>query len=109
MWVVVGVVTLEQVSFEYFGFPCPFSFHQILDTPLPSGTIGPIVAGVAPHPTPLNKQQEVLGRIIAYFSLKLQGPHSKRKNYKDTQTHRQQGDLISLFLFLQNKESKINS
>jgi hypothetical protein len=25
----------------------------------------------------------------------------------DTQTHRQQGDLISLLLFLQNKESRL--
>jgi hypothetical protein len=26
---VVGKVTLEQVFYEYFGFPCQFSFHQI--------------------------------------------------------------------------------
>jgi hypothetical protein len=29
--IVVDKVALEQVSSEYFGFPCQSSFHQILD------------------------------------------------------------------------------
>jgi hypothetical protein len=34
---------------------------------------------------------------------------NKGDTHTDTQTHRQQGDLISLFLFLQNKESMIKT
>jgi hypothetical protein len=29
---VVDKVALGQISSEYFGFPCPFSFHQMLHT-----------------------------------------------------------------------------
>jgi hypothetical protein len=45
---VVDKVTLGQVSSEYFGFPCQFSFHQMLHTPLSSraGTIGQLLAEV---------------------------------------------------------------
>jgi hypothetical protein len=42
----MGKVALGQVFPEYFGFPCQFSFHRLLDTHLSSGacTIGQIVA-----------------------------------------------------------------
>jgi hypothetical protein len=37
-----------MVSSEYFGFPCQFSFHQMLHNRLSSGagTVGQLVAGV---------------------------------------------------------------
>jgi hypothetical protein len=43
---VVKKLALGQVSFEYFGFPCQFSFYQMLYTHLSSGatTIGQLVA-----------------------------------------------------------------
>jgi hypothetical protein len=45
---VVDKVALGQVSSEYFGFPCQFSFHRMLHTYLSSwaGTIGQLVADV---------------------------------------------------------------
>jgi hypothetical protein len=45
---VVDKVALGQVSSEYFGFPCQFSFHQMLHTHLSSrvGTIRQLVADV---------------------------------------------------------------
>jgi hypothetical protein len=45
---VVDKVVLRQVFSEYFGFPCQFSFHRLLQARLPfgDGTIGQIVAGV---------------------------------------------------------------
>jgi hypothetical protein len=45
---VVDKVALKQVFSEYFGFPCQFSFHQMLNTHLLSGagTIGQLVADV---------------------------------------------------------------
>jgi hypothetical protein len=79
MGIVVDEVILEQVSFKYFSFPWQFLFYQMLHASLSSGAKGPIVAGVAPHPTPINKQQEVLGRIFVYFPLKLREPHRKGK------------------------------
>jgi hypothetical protein len=44
----VDKVALGQVFSKYFGFPCQFSFHQMLDTHLSSGagTIGQLVADV---------------------------------------------------------------
>jgi hypothetical protein len=41
-------VALGHVYFEYFGFPCQFSFHQILHTHISSvaGTIGQLMADV---------------------------------------------------------------
>jgi hypothetical protein len=33
---VVGKIGIEQVFFEYFGFPCQFSFHEDLHTHLSS-------------------------------------------------------------------------
>jgi hypothetical protein len=42
-------VALRQVFSEYFGFPCQFSFHQLLHThhlPSGAGTAGQIVADV---------------------------------------------------------------
>jgi hypothetical protein len=51
---VVDKVALGQVFSEYFGFPCQFSFYQLLHTYLLSGagTIGPLVAGVPDWLTP---------------------------------------------------------
>jgi hypothetical protein len=42
---VMDEVALGYVSSEYYGFPCQFSFHQMLHTHLPSGagTIGQLV------------------------------------------------------------------
>jgi hypothetical protein len=48
--------------------------------------------------------------LTAYFPLIRYGPHRKRKKlggYTGTLTYRQQGDLISLLLFFQSKESGI--
>jgi hypothetical protein len=45
----VDKVALGQVFSEYFGFPCQFSFHQMLHTDHLSseaGTIGQVVADV---------------------------------------------------------------
>jgi hypothetical protein len=47
---VVDKVALRQVFFEYFGFPCQFSFHRMLHTHHLSsgaGTIGQLVADVS--------------------------------------------------------------
>jgi hypothetical protein len=46
---VMGKVALAQVSSEYFGFPCQFSFHRLLHIHHLSsgaGTIGQLVADV---------------------------------------------------------------
>jgi hypothetical protein len=45
---VVEKVALGQVFSESFGFPCQFSFHQLLHIPALSGagTIGQLVADV---------------------------------------------------------------
>jgi hypothetical protein len=46
---VVDKVALRQVSSDYFGFPCPFSFHQLLHTQHLSsgaGTIGQLLTDV---------------------------------------------------------------
>jgi hypothetical protein len=54
---VVDKATLECVFSEYFGFPCQFSFHQMLQTHLSSGagTTGQLVTGIPnglSHPAP---------------------------------------------------------
>jgi hypothetical protein len=63
---VVDKVALGQIFSKYFGFPCQFSFHQILDTHLSSGasTIDQLVAHVptglsltATQETKINKQK----------------------------------------------------
>jgi hypothetical protein len=49
MGFVVGKVALGQVSSEYFGFPCQFSYHRLLHThhlSTGAGTIGQLVADV---------------------------------------------------------------
>jgi hypothetical protein len=64
---VVDKVTLEQVSFEYFFFPCQFSFHRLLHTHHLSsgaGKIGQLVADVPSglsltHPKKLKKKYRV--------------------------------------------------
>jgi hypothetical protein len=45
---VVDKVPLGQVSSEYFGFPCQFSFHQMLRIHVSSGagTIGQLLTDV---------------------------------------------------------------
>jgi hypothetical protein len=45
---VVDKVILGKVYFEYFGFPCQFSFHRLLHTHLSSAvaTIDQIVADI---------------------------------------------------------------
>jgi hypothetical protein len=45
---VMDNMALGQAPLEYLGFPCQFSFHQILHTHLPSatGTTGEIVADI---------------------------------------------------------------
>jgi hypothetical protein len=56
---VVDKVALKQVFSEYFGFPCQFSFHRMLQIhhhlSSGAGTIGQLVADVPSglsHPTP---------------------------------------------------------
>jgi hypothetical protein len=48
MGFVVDKVALWQVFSQYFGFPCQFSFHQLLHTHLSSGarTIGQLVIDI---------------------------------------------------------------
>jgi hypothetical protein len=49
MGFVADKMELEQVSYEYFGFPCQFSLHRLLHTHHVSagaGTIGQLVADV---------------------------------------------------------------
>jgi hypothetical protein len=55
-------VALGQVSSKYFGFPCQFSFLQMLDTHLSSGvgTVGQLVADV-PSGLSLTPSHENLG------------------------------------------------
>jgi hypothetical protein len=65
---VVDKMALGQVSSEYFGFPCQFSFHQMLHSYLSSGagTIGKLVADVPsglsltpPHETKKKKRKNL--------------------------------------------------
>jgi hypothetical protein len=60
MGFVVDKVALRQVSSEYFGFLCQFSFHQMPYTHLSPGadTIGQIVADV-PSGLSLTKSLEI--------------------------------------------------
>jgi hypothetical protein len=61
---VVDKLALGQVFTDYFGFPCQFSFHQLLHTHLSSGagTIGQLVADiprgltVPSHPNKIKKK-----------------------------------------------------
>jgi hypothetical protein len=57
---VVDIVALGQVFSEYFGFPCQFSFHQMLHSHLSSvaGTVGQLVADV-PSELNLTPPQEI--------------------------------------------------
>jgi hypothetical protein len=58
---VVDEVSLAQVFSEYFGFPCQFSFHQLLHTHHLSsgaGTIGQLVADI-PSGLSLTPQQGI--------------------------------------------------
>jgi hypothetical protein len=56
----VDELTLGHVLSEYLGFPCQFSFYQLLHTHLSSGagTIGQIVADV-PSGLSLTPPQEI--------------------------------------------------
>jgi hypothetical protein len=64
---VVDRVAVEQVFSEYFGFPCQFSFHQLLLTHLSSGarTIDHLVADV-PSGLSLTPPHE-MNKEIKYF------------------------------------------
>jgi hypothetical protein len=59
---VVDKVALGMISSEYFGFPCQFSFPQILHTHLTSGLVqrDPLLAdvprGISPNPPHENKK-----------------------------------------------------
>jgi hypothetical protein len=73
MGFMVGKVALGQVSSEYFGFPCQFSFHQMLHTHLSSGAgaIGKLVADVPSglgltrtHPKELKEKKNLLGLFV---------------------------------------------
>jgi hypothetical protein len=69
---VVDKVALEQVFSEYFGFPCQFSFHQLLHTHHLSsraGKIGQLVTDV-PSGLSLTTPQET--------KLKKKKPEGKR-------------------------------
>jgi hypothetical protein len=59
-------VALGQVFFEYLGFPCQFSFHQLLHTHHLSsgaGTIGQLVADV-PSGLSLTPPQETKTKLL---------------------------------------------
>jgi hypothetical protein len=61
----VDKVALGQVFFEYFGFPCQFSFHRLLHIHHLSsgaGTIGQLAADVPSGPslTPLQETKKGL-------------------------------------------------
>jgi hypothetical protein len=52
--------------------------------------------------------QLVLGRTSRLFSFDTTRAARKTKTSEgDTQTHRQQGDLISFFLYFKNKENRL--
>jgi hypothetical protein len=51
---VVDKATLERVFSEYFGFPCQFSFHQILHTHYLSAGAGTLCQIVADVPSGLS-------------------------------------------------------
>jgi hypothetical protein len=72
MGFVVDKVALGQILSEYIGFPCQFSFHQILRTQLSSGagTIGQLVGNV-PSRLILIPPHEIKKKIIAYFTLSM--------------------------------------
>jgi hypothetical protein len=65
-------VALRQVLYEYFGYPCQFSFHRLLHThhlPSGAGTIGQLVADVPsglsltpPQETKKKKKKELRGQ-----------------------------------------------
>jgi hypothetical protein len=63
-------VTLDKVFSEYFGFPCPYSFHRLLHIhhhlSSGAGTIDQLVADVSSVPslTPLQetKKKKILRR-----------------------------------------------
>jgi hypothetical protein len=94
---VAGKVDLGQVFSEYFGFPCQSSFHQILHS----------------HNHLAQVQYARSGRRAEWTQFELHPP--LRELYKDCFRHSkvdmrqvtlsQQGDLISLLLFFQNKGS----
>jgi hypothetical protein len=65
---VVDKVALGQVYSEYFGFPCQFSFHQLLHTNLSSGagTIGQLVADI-PSGLSLTPPQETKKKVVVFF------------------------------------------
>jgi hypothetical protein len=72
---VVVKVALGQVFFEYFGFPCQFSFHRLLHAHhLSSGadTLGQLVAdvpsGLSLTPPHENKKKTTES-LLAYKSL----------------------------------------
>jgi hypothetical protein len=69
---VVDKVALGQIFSGYFGFSCPFTFHQMLHTCLSSwtGTIGQLVADVPSGLsfTPLNEIKNIEGKIDLYNS-----------------------------------------
>jgi hypothetical protein len=75
---VVDKVALGQVFSEYFGFPCQFSFHQLLLTHHLSpgaGIIGQLLADVPsglsvtpPQETLKEKKKVVISLNFIYFS-----------------------------------------
>jgi hypothetical protein len=61
---VVDKVALGQVSSEYLGFPCQFSFHRLLHThhpPSGAGIIGQLVANVPSGLSLTPPQEETIG------------------------------------------------
>jgi hypothetical protein len=76
---VVDRVALGQVFCKYFGFPCHFSFHQLLHTHHLSsggGTIGQILADVPsglsltpPQEAKKEKLKQVFTELIVMFTL----------------------------------------
>jgi hypothetical protein len=76
----VDKVGLGQVFSEYFGFPCQFSFHEMLHTHLSSGagTIAQLVANL-PNGLNLTLPNEILRKNknirILFIRLNMQCSH----------------------------------
>jgi hypothetical protein len=64
----MGMVTLKRVFSEYFGFPCQFSFYNLLHTHLSpaAGTLGQLVAGV-PSGFSLTLSEEMKNKYVKSF------------------------------------------
>jgi hypothetical protein len=114
----VDKVALGQAFFEYFGFPCQFSFHQLLHIhhhlSSEAGTIGQLVATyqvdlASPHPQETKKKAYAITILCLCIPLSLLGDASVKryrcKEYKRNNI-RNVGDLVFYAVGAVSKESR---